>query len=54
MAGDFDETMEDFEDRIRLDERTRTLTKVHAELVASFQVTQECEAWVATMLRRVS
>ena len=54
MAGDFDETMEDFEDRIRLDERTRTLTKVHAELYASFQDAQECEAGVAAMLRRLA
>jgi hypothetical protein len=54
MAGDFDETMEDFEDRIRQDERSRVLYAVHAELTASFQIHQSREEWVEQMRRRIS
>lgn len=54
MAGDFDETMEDFEDRIRADERELVLRKVHSELTASHHIYMPREEWVAMMRRRLA
>lgn len=53
MAGDFDETMEDFEDRVRAEERERVLDRVYHELSASQCIHSPYEQWMETMRRRV-
>jgi len=53
MAGDFDETMEDFEDRIRAEERERVLSLVYRELSASQCIHRPYDQWMETMRRRV-
>lgn len=53
MAGDFDETLEDYTDRIRAEECDRVLRRVHQELTASFAIGRSEEEWVAAMRGRI-
>jgi hypothetical protein len=50
MAGDFDESPQDFEERIREEERMRVLRHVWSMMHASSTIYRPFESWSKAML----
>lgn len=50
MAGDFDESPQDFEERIREEERMRVLRHVWEVMHASSAISRSFDSWSRAML----